>query len=215
VPTLNVTFGNMLHIPLDPRPDSDRKLQLLRDWFGKPLSLHMSVAARLPTRLLEINGPRIRLVRSSDLLKSTPAAMLPYVALSHRWGTKQHRTLTAKNIRKYLNGFDIASFPQTFQDAVFVTRHLGMQYLWIDALCILQDSKNDWKIESLKMGDVYQCAEVVLAAHCAGDDSEGLLQASLAPSDAVQFCTVPTVFASVRSNYDADVTNSQLSRRGW
>jgi hypothetical protein len=149
------------------------------------------------------------------MLKDASPTKLPYAALSHRWGTKQHYTLTTRNLQNYLTGFDITDLPQTFQDASFVTKHLGMQYLWIDALCILQDSKEDWEVESLKMGDVFQGAEVVLAAHCSGDDSDGFLQTALSPGRAVLFCTAPTVYASLRYNYDADVTHSQLSRRGW
>ena len=45
--------------------------------------------------------------------------------------------------------------PKQFQDAVLVTRMLGIQYLWIDSLCIIQDSPEDWQEQSALMGQIY------------------------------------------------------------
>jgi hypothetical protein len=50
---------------------------------------------------------------------------------------------------------------KTFRDAILVTRELGLQYLWIDSLCIIQDDANDWAIESAKMANVYGDAHLV------------------------------------------------------
>lgn len=49
----------------------------------------------------------------------------------------------------------LSSFPQTLRDAITITKSLGFRYLWIDALCILQDSKGDWEKEAAVMGKVY------------------------------------------------------------
>lgn len=56
------------------------------------------------------------------------------------------------------------TLPRTFQDAVSFRRALGIHYLWIDALCIIQDSKDDWLIESAFMGKVYSCCFLNIAA---------------------------------------------------
>jgi Heterokaryon incompatibility protein (HET) len=64
---------------------------------------------------------------------------------------------------------------KTFQDAILVTRDLGLQYLWIDSLCIIQDDANDWAVESTKMAKVYGDAHVVLAATAGSDGNHGCL----------------------------------------
>src|SRR5438034_1924444 len=65
------------------------------------------------------------------------------------------------------------ALPKTFQDAVLLTRALGVRYLWIDSLCIIQDDEKDWKRENPKMGEVYQYATITIAAAHARDSSEG------------------------------------------
>jgi hypothetical protein len=66
--------------------------------------------------------------------------------------------------------------PQTFQDAVHVTRELGLKYLWIDALCIVQNCPNDMIEELSRMRLYYENASVVIAASSAKDVSQGFLQ---------------------------------------
>jgi hypothetical protein len=67
------------------------------------------------------------------------------------------------------------ALPNTFRDAVIVTRQLGLTYLWIDSLCIIQDSASDWAIESAKMSSTYTKAYVTIAADGAADSSTGFL----------------------------------------
>ncbi|KAG7294527.1 hypothetical protein NEMBOFW57_004602 [Staphylotrichum longicolle] len=68
--------------------------------------------------------------------------------------------------------------PLTFQDAVHVTRRLGFRYLWIDSLCILQDSKVDWEEQSGQMKHMYEGAVVTIAADAGRDSSCGLSSAN-------------------------------------
>jgi len=62
-----------------------------------------------------------------------------------------------------------------FQDAVTVTRKIGIRYLWIDSLCIIQNSRQDWEQESAVMGKVYECAEVTISAVKSEDGASGFL----------------------------------------
>lgn len=71
-------------------------------------------------------------------------------------------------------GASISLLSRTFQDAVHATLELGLRYLWIDALCIVQDSKSDWSQEALAMADVYQGAFCKLAATGSVDGHGGL-----------------------------------------
>ena len=63
---------------------------------------------------------------------------------------------------------------QTFKDAIDVTRALGVQYLWIDSLCIIQDSESAWLCESTLMSDIYRYSYCNIAAAYASSDNVGL-----------------------------------------
>ncbi|KAK8062486.1 hypothetical protein PG997_014583 [Apiospora hydei] len=82
---------------------------------------------------------------------------------------------TTKNIAARKNGFHYSDLPLSFQHAVIVTRGLGLDYLWIDALCIIQDSKDDWETESGKMAAIYQYAYLVLGADMSPNSHGGFL----------------------------------------
>jgi hypothetical protein len=63
----------------------------------------------------------------------------------------------------------------TFQDALIIIRVLGLRYLWIDSLCIFQDSPQDWKEQSSRMPDIYKNAFVTIAAASTKDCLGGIL----------------------------------------
>jgi hypothetical protein len=77
------------------------------------------------------------------------------MTLSHCWGLVDFFKLTTKTLSLMLAGIGTDTLASTFQDAIRTARFLGVEYLWIDALCILQDSKEDWELESATMGKVY------------------------------------------------------------
>lgn len=58
----------------------------------------------------------------------------------------------------------MSELPRNFRDAIIVTRVLGLRYLWIDSICIIQDSKDDWEEQIGKMGSIYGTAHLVIAA---------------------------------------------------
>jgi hypothetical protein len=72
-------------------------------------------------------------------------------------------------------GLKISKLAKNFQDAILITRLLGIRFLWIDALCILQDSQLDWEVESAKMGQYYKNSWLTISAGMSGDGTEGLL----------------------------------------
>ena len=73
-------------------------------------------------------------------------------------------------------GFRPKQSPATFRDAIFVTRKLGIRYLWKDSLCIIQRDSRDWEIESSRMGGIYRDAYLTIAASSASGDEEGFLK---------------------------------------
>ncbi|KAH7079269.1 heterokaryon incompatibility protein-domain-containing protein [Paraphoma chrysanthemicola] len=98
-----------------------------------------------------------------------------YVALSHCWGGQNPIMTIRGNIEEHLVSIP-APLPQTFLDAVLVTRALGIRYLWIDSLCILQDSSEDWAIHAPQMATIYGNSYVTLAADAAEDSTTGFLK---------------------------------------
>ncbi|KAH8880481.1 HET-domain-containing protein [Thozetella sp. PMI_491] len=100
-----------------------------------------------------------------------------YVALSHCWGVPDDAppfTTTTLNLQERMDGISLRELPATFLDAVKIVRALGLRYLWIDSLCIIQDN-GEWVTESAKMGNVYRDAHLVLAAARGVSDGAGFL----------------------------------------
>lgn len=133
----------------------------------------------LPTRIIDLGGheaPNIRLVVPEK------GAAGRYAALSYCWGRSNHFVLTAGTLKDLKNGFHLSQLPQTLQDAVRVTREIGLRYLWVDALCIVQgqdgEAINDWNNEVSKMDSVYKNAFVTISAAAAQNASGGLFNGS-------------------------------------
>jgi Heterokaryon incompatibility protein (HET) len=79
-----------------------------------------------------------------------------YAALSYRWGKDVSFTTTKATLDSRKTSMALSDMPKLFQDAIQVLRCLNIKYLWIDALCIIQDSKEDWERESSRMLQVYE-----------------------------------------------------------
>ncbi|KAH8746866.1 hypothetical protein F5882DRAFT_312155, partial [Hyaloscypha sp. PMI_1271] len=92
----------------------------------------------LPTRVIDV-GPNAG--SQEPFLSITNGKEGSWIALSHCWGEYQplRSTVATERIRKR----KITHLPPTFQDAVTIIRALGIRFLWIDALCILQESQHD------------------------------------------------------------------------
>ena len=73
-------------------------------------------------------------------------------------------------------GININALSRNFQDAVAISRRIHVSYLWIDSLCILQDSIDDWKAESPVMGQVYANAYCVISATASESSPAGAFE---------------------------------------
>ena len=90
-----------------------------------------------------------------------------YICLSHRWGPAVPCT-TSANLLSRIEGILVNDLPPTFRDAIFITRSLGVQYIWIDFLCIMQDPLSDCEEESAKMGNYYGLSWLAIGAGVTG-----------------------------------------------
>lgn len=123
----------------------------------------------LPTRVVDtglLGGP-VRVVDGASRKER-------YVCLSHCWGQERPLMTTSQTLESHKNGISWASIPPTFQDAISITRRLCVQYIWIDSLCIIQDSVEDWESESSKMADIYRNSHVTIAGASSKDSRDGL-----------------------------------------
>lgn len=100
----------------------------------------------------------------------------PFVALSHCWGSCLTLKTLSTNIESFRVGIPIQDLPSTFKDAVKMTKLLGFDHLWIDSLCIVQDSDIDWEEQSSLMAFVYGNADLVLAASSASSTEDSFLK---------------------------------------
>ncbi|ETS82460.1 hypothetical protein PFICI_04336 [Pestalotiopsis fici W106-1] len=127
-----------------------------------------------PTRLIDVRPQNV----DGDVVlrdgSSVPRGSR-YCALSYCWGKLKPACLTTKaTLPQRQAGIPWSSLPLTFQDAIKWSRSMGIDYLWIDSVCIIQGDEEDWRQESGRMFQVYGNAYVTLVAAFGADSSAGL-----------------------------------------
>lgn len=130
-----------------------------------------------PTRLLDVgSSDDIQNPRLS--IKQSNSSRVQFLALSHCWGRKLNSfyKLTKETEEELLQGVRVEKLSRTFQDAIKVCRKLKQRYIWIDSLCIKQDSPEDWIQEASQMHLVYASSYCTIAAVCARGGEEGFLR---------------------------------------
>jgi hypothetical protein len=114
--------------------------------------------SQFPKRILELTGGRITL---REYLSDRPL----YACLSHCWGhSNDIIKTTLTNLDEFKNEVPRNNLTENFQHAVDICQRLEINFLWIDTLCIIQDSENDWKEESAKMAGIYENSFLTIAA---------------------------------------------------
>jgi hypothetical protein len=130
----------------------------------------------LPTRFLYVRDNRVRIIMTNSIhATDTPY----YMTVSHRWHQTKMPTLLSSNIKDLKRSIDILALPQRFQDAIFLARRLGISYVWIDALCIVQDDEEDQGPEIAKMDHIYRNAILNVGAIAAAESDSDLLSTGL------------------------------------
>ncbi|KAF2743813.1 HET-domain-containing protein [Sporormia fimetaria CBS 119925] len=199
-------------------------------WLSTCLKEHPACARavgankRQPTRLLHIAPNESGNIRLIDTREESVSG--PYVTLSHCWGNNKPLRLLRANLDQFRKGSSFSALPLTFQEAIIFTRSLGVEYIWIDSLCIIQDEDwlDDWFREASRMQDVYSGGILNLAADAALDGTQGLFR----DRDVGVGFECPLLFSSGESSEPKsgawqlaiagtwiDVVESPLSKRGW
>lgn len=169
----------------------------------------------LPTRLIHVGANDSDTI---NLCKTQPKDNFEYIALSHPWGEGPHFCTTLDNVETYRNKIDFGELPAMFQDAVITTRKLGLEYLWIDSICIIQGEGGDFDQEAKRMEDVFSSAFCVIAASSARGQNDGFLNRPRQNRECLTFehAGLPPLYVSrFMDDFNKDVLESPLSKRGW
>lgn len=209
--------------------DSDPAHELVVSWLEQCVKGHARCNHRrpnkwFPTRVLDIGDSEddiIRLINDRDALPNEP-----YATLSHCWGMYPTPKTLQENYKARCAKIHPDELTKTFMDAIQIIRSLGLRYIWIDSLCIVQDSPDDWGNEAARMSNVYRYGYINIAATGATNGSEGC-HWDRSPDD-----IRPTIFAVAWSHLengqswryqvvpDPDfwarkLLNEPLNQRGW
>ncbi|KAH7076257.1 heterokaryon incompatibility protein-domain-containing protein [Paraphoma chrysanthemicola] len=218
-PSSHNPFFSSLDIPRNPR--SNELLGKLKAWLLNCDTHSECVSMEgdfVPARLICITDE----ADGYDTRVSSPTDQVRYAALSYCWGSSEQPTTTKANLPARYTGFQSSILPKTLQEAIFVTKSLGLKYIWIDSICIVQDDENEWSVQASKMASIYAAAYVVLAATSAKDSSDGFLHLREMPSRISshdRWGHVVELEAMRNDSHDcylnSDSTDFPLFKRGW
>lgn len=154
---------------------SDEAFATARGWIEECDRDHPQCKAagptKLPTRILETSGSGGNI---SVRLVQTQAEEADYAALSYVWGDpKQQYTTISSNLDDHLGDISVEKLPSAVADAVICTLQLGLKYLWVDALCIIQDSFQDKQREVGNMANIYKNSYITISAAKSSSAGEG------------------------------------------
>lgn len=156
----------------------------IRDWLSICESSHPRCRARWPClppkRLIDLgtdDSSGLKLVSTSSI----SSEKIEYTTLSYCWGGSACLKTTKRTLATYQMGIPPSQLPKTFSDAVSITRAIGLRYLWIDALCIVQDDQDDWATESSKMSDIFHGSKLSVTANDSRSSTGGVFVQNSSP----------------------------------
>ena len=206
----------------------DTAFSAIKNWLKECLSDHslcryQSSVSCLPKRVVDV-GPSDG-SREPRLL-ITNGGRGTWLTLTHSWGGVKDLITTTENIHNLRRRIPWSELPSLFRDSITITRRLGVQYLWIDTLCIVQDDRTDWREQSARMSDIYRHSMLNISATTASNCREQILT-----KRDVRFTSIALVLQSNDFNLNGKVIRirpllmnrseaidgrgSYLSKRGW
>ncbi|OCL02546.1 HET-domain-containing protein [Glonium stellatum] len=205
---------------------SEECLSLAQHWLQtcihehKECNVRTHTKSRLPTRVIDTKfsgntPPMAKLVDGEGRADA-------FAALSYCWGGERDLILTRATETNLRTGLELRRFPATLRDAITMVWKLKIRYIWIDAVCIMQDSPDDWAREAAKMRDVYKGAVVTIAAASASKASGGLFCERAPPNS---YCHLDWLTGDEQSAriflrpgselWDTTLSTSSINTRGW
>ncbi|KAK4199651.1 heterokaryon incompatibility protein-domain-containing protein [Triangularia verruculosa] len=164
---------------IEPEITPQKAARIAQSWLRECLDSHKECMADsfIPTRVVHV-GTASRppcLIETTEDMKTAD-----YIALSYCWGSAETLTTTKATLQNRLRGIRREDIPKTLYEAIEFVQHLGLSYIWIDALCIIQDDVLDWEKEAAQIKKIYESALLTLSATSSPDVSAGCFLARTA-----------------------------------
>lgn len=194
---------------------------LTRQWIEKSWDQtdeYIHHPCDLPKRVIDVSGSKVLLRDFSAVPLGHPSRQDVYVALSHRWGPQETMLRTLKSTISMMTttGVALKALSLGIQEAIQLTRLLGLKYIWIDCICIVQDSKEDWDEESSKMNTYYSSSWLTIAIGL--DSNRGCIPTRKCPRDVYRIVSngdILYVLDDSESYQRPYLSRSILATRGW
>ncbi|OTA65273.1 HET-domain-containing protein [Hypoxylon sp. EC38] len=209
--------------------DCRRQVDDMTDQLGPELIDPNSIPSRLLQLVIKDSMLHAKLIGRglpSAIPKETVSRQ-GFAILSYCWGGDQPVQLTRHSIGRLGDGIPISQLPKTLRDAAWLTNEIGLDYLWIDALCVVQDDIEDKHHEIPRMELYYGHSTVTICAASAARYSEGFLLSreedvadySIGPIQ-LRVKTSTGAFGYVQAVEEADNFNLKrpqepIALRGW
>jgi hypothetical protein len=209
-----------------------RCLEMVTSWLQTCRTHHrvcnagpsLGHSAVRPTRVIDASVATAKLVTNVDWASEENPS---YMTVSHKWKSGAMMKLLKCNLGVMHQGFELQTLPAVFRDAVVLARALRIRYVWIDALCIVQDDEDELRGEISNMGHIYRNAVLNVGAlqaadfqHVATQEAPGLF-VDRNPQDFSPFALriQRTGFKgdcfAYQKDTDEQLNWSSLMRRGW
>ncbi|MCJ1396867.1 hypothetical protein MMC11_000057 [Xylographa trunciseda] len=220
-----VGFEHLVAREVYKSPASEECISVAADWLRDCVTNHkicsrlLQTDQQLPTRVIDVG---LASTSHKPQLILTSGKCGSWAGLSYCWGGGSTFVLKTSNIQDFMRGIPLEDFPSTLRDAIIITRHLNIKYLWIDALCIIQDSPQDWASEASCMKQIYQGAVVTISAANSSSTYHGIFaernDLPICPLDWKSAGNSKSAVVYVRSGShlsDGNMRTSPLNGRGW
>jgi hypothetical protein len=239
---IDATAEERFHVPVTAaeNPQSESNLVLAQKWLHDCLDNHSSCHTGLssrafpdtaessvhPVRLINVGSPPA----VQPFLTETSGERGPYVALSYCWESAVPEcprvTLIKANKNHLEQQLPMGNLPPTICDAIDFTRRLGIQYIWIDRLCIVQDDPLDWARQAGLMCEIYEGAILTLAALATETADKGLYLPRTALHSVRVECSTkdksigtmnigPELAGPLHYHLEMELNESRWTTRGW
>ncbi|KAF2635086.1 HET-domain-containing protein [Massarina eburnea CBS 473.64] len=203
--------------PPNCNPGSTQTFSLVKDWLSQCLASHQHEAifggSFKPSRLVQVRTQldmySIKLVESSEIPDD-----VRYVTLSYVWGGDQLHKLTKRGIEAK-TGMSFEAMPRTIQDAIRVTAQMGLQFLWVDSLCICQDDDEEKAREIASMPFIYANSVVTIAAASSRAVTEGFLHSRSCSAIYIPFRDLGDSSEGYLGLLEASYAPEPLDTRAW
>ncbi|KAF2490589.1 HET-domain-containing protein [Lophium mytilinum] len=205
---------------LDLSTASPASMALASVWLRNCLENHLPCSnaqgeGTLPRRIIDISSPQHPFLDDGNSRKGS------YLTLSYKWGESHRYVTTTETEGKHRKEVPLKELPWTFKEAIHVADSLGFRWIWIDALCILQDSKEDQRREIGLMDQIFRWSTLTLYA-AAGNNADAGISVNRDPR-CVKPCCLPlkttldgkTASGKSYTMLDSGRADTPLFDRGW